>query len=328
MREELERKDKLVSKVRDDKATALKDAEGVKGSLQETRDELVTTTQSLDLAVKELEVAMQAKAKAEAQMQELSSRYGERVDEAKSALAAKLQMAGNLAAAKTQVEGVRRELMELKEAHTELQGNLQKAIKEKESLNVKVEERAVMLADIRAQLAGKEREIVSLQGEKSKALSGEAMQRGRATEMASTIAELERKLEAALTEKEQAMASIANIKGQVVEKTALLSKKEDQLDTYRAELRLLQSEVEQMRAKLQIRTEELEKEVAARKAVEEENVQLVKAHAPFDTLIEELRGLVKSLEGKLKAAQDERNKVCVCARACGCVCVRVCVSAR
>ena len=45
MREDLQRKEQLVAKVRDDKATVLKDAEGVKGALQETRDELVTTTQ-------------------------------------------------------------------------------------------------------------------------------------------------------------------------------------------------------------------------------------------------------------------------------------------
>ena len=44
--------------------------------------------------------------------------------------------------------------------------------------------------------------------------------------------------------------------------------------------------------------------------------QLVRAHAPCDSTIEDLRGLVKSLEAELKDAisarknaQDERNKV-------------------
>ena len=97
-----------------------------------------------------------------------------------------------------------------------------------------------MVVEVRGQVVTKERELVAVQGEKSKAVSSEAMQRGRATEMSRTVAELERKLAEALNEHEQALASLAGIKGQIAEKNTQLAKKDEQLDTARADIRLLQ----------------------------------------------------------------------------------------
>ena len=47
-------------------------------------------------------------------------------------------MAGSLSAAKTQVEGLRKEVMELKEAQGDLESKLQKALKERDALSAKV----------------------------------------------------------------------------------------------------------------------------------------------------------------------------------------------
>jgi uncharacterized coiled-coil DUF342 family protein len=149
-------------------------------------------------------------------------------------------MAGSLSSVKTQVEGLRKEVMELKEAQGDLESKLQKALKERDALSARVEELDAMVVEVRGHMAKKERELVGVQGEKSKAMSNEATQRGRATEMSRTVAELERKLADARNEHDQALASLAGIKGQITEKNTQLANKDEQLDTARADIRLLQ----------------------------------------------------------------------------------------
>jgi uncharacterized coiled-coil DUF342 family protein len=133
-------------------------------------------------------------------------------------------MAGSLSSVKTQVEGLRKEVMELKEAQGDLESKLQKALKERDALSARVEELDAMVVEVRGHMAKKD----------------EATQRGRATEMSRTVAELERKLADARNEHDQALASLAGIKGQITEKNTQLANKDEQLDTARADIRLLQ----------------------------------------------------------------------------------------
>lgn len=155
----------------------------------------------------------------------------------------------------------------------------------------------------------------TVSSEKTKAISGESKQVGRVKELLATIAELEKKLKAAMDERDKAVASEANVVGQLDEKNALLARKDEQLDTLKSELRQAQVEMEKALGKLKIRTEELEKEQAVRKKVEDDNERLEREHAPCEAMINELKALVTELEDKLKeallalkAAQEERNK--------------------
>ena len=170
--------------------------------------------------------------------------------------------------------------MKAKEALVNKAEELERTCTEKDSLAAKVDMLNGQLAELRNQLAVKDREISQLVAEKSKAIAGENQQKGRAQELDS-----------------------------------LLAKKQEELETVKAELRRSQVETERVLGQMKILREELEKVQERNKFLEKENERLELEHAPCAGIIKGLKAQIEALEAKLKEAQKALREALVRAEA-------------